>query len=256
MLNSSSLGARLEGRSQECSPFSVGKQGTQAFKAMSPGEITQCLSAERGLRIGPGHPNAVVWRREEAEGIVRALDLRARWLPATGSPSRGPAGRGVRVSGERADSECGCPSGGVGLGQRWGRGPGALGAPRGRPEKPGQTRAGLGGDGVSWGQAGTLAMRCREKCRDEEASTPRLPQPQSAGSLRARRAGARGRGAQPGTAVPGVPSARFRGGSAGPGSSYGVLPRRRGLRCIFHLFSALAEPAVAMGKRHHQKDKM
>ena len=74
---SSSLGARLEGRSQACSPFSVGKQGIQAFKAMSPGEITQCSTAERGLRLGPGHPNAVVWRREEAEGIVRALGLRA-----------------------------------------------------------------------------------------------------------------------------------------------------------------------------------
>lgn len=191
--------------------------------------------------------------RRDREGFgSKGLMATCPWV----AQQRGPAGGGVRVSGERADSECGCPSGGVGLGQRWGRGPGPLGAPSGRPEKPGQTGAGLGGDGVSWGQVGTLATRCREKCRDEEASTPRLLQPQSAGSLRARgRALGVGAG-QPGTTVPGVPSARFRGGSAGPGSSYGVRPRRRGLRCIFHLFSAPADPAVAMGKRQHQKDKM
>ena len=77
MLNSSSVGAKVEGRSQECWPFSVGSQGIQAFKATSPGKITQCLSVEGGLRLGPGHPNVVVRPREEAEGITRVLDLRA-----------------------------------------------------------------------------------------------------------------------------------------------------------------------------------
>ena len=65
-----------------------------------------------------------------------------------GRPGEGAAGSGVRVSGERADSDCGCPSGDVGLGQRRGQGRVALGAPSGRPEKPGQAKAGLGGDGV------------------------------------------------------------------------------------------------------------